>query len=583
MKSINKRSMLTVLLFTIAIVMGCFCISYAETPVNKVQVNKEYSFAELEADSSWGNYYAAFNVSDNGRIKVWVKDFNGTIDEYTYLYLSKTSENRDWRSNRCWVKNGDQMNSGWITVTPGEWEILIDDESCDDKSSLFIEYQSAAQYSGETENNNTFSTANPILSGQTYEGNFSSRGEDAIGSRIDIDYYKMSISESGMLAIDLVNKRFAENNVPFEVYRTDENGNRKLLLSVEDENLSFNKNVLTKYNIRVPKGEYFIKVLSDWKESSEYALKVDYHKEAATEYEQESNDSSRTANLIESGVKYIGNLNNAEDVDWFKVVLKEKGSINAELWIPEDVGTAAVEYILYDSDLKKMYSKVTENDVYYASEKKSVAAGTYYVCVKNAYNGLESTNNYRIRVNADITIDAVTNLKAVFEDYNKVKLTWTKSKGAAGYNVHTQKGKGLFVLRGYTEDGEFLIEDLAPGAKYTFVVEPCRAKDDPVMGALNTVSGYTLKKVVQNKVKRYSSSKVTVSWKDISGESGYEVCKMTKKNGVYSTVKTCKTTKSYINIKGKKGVKYYYKVRAYKKSGGKTVYAPWSSVKTYKL
>lgn len=579
MKSINKRSMLTVLLLTIAIVMGCFCISHAETPVNKVQVNKEYPIIELEEDQ-FEEYYEVVNIPQNGRVKVWLKDCNaycGTGITYTLEY-KRLSDSKSAR--RKWNENGDQRNSGWITVTPGEWQIRIPCDAYDKNTILFIEYQSSGQYTGETEDNNTFYTANPIASGLTYEGNYAIRTD----SNSDLDYYKITMVEAGLLSISMENLNWSIYNVPFELYRTEENGNRKLLMS-EESDTDYNRNTPYRYNVRVPKGEYYIKILATEDECIEYTLKVDYHAESAAGYEQENNDSSRTANLLEKGVKYTGNLSNGEDVDWYKVVLEEKGIIDTELWIPENVGSSAVEITLYDSDLNEMYTEITDTDSYYTSGKKSVRAGTYYVCVKRGgYPGLDSTYDYRIQVNAAVVIEAVTNLKAVFEDYNKVKLTWTKSKGAAGYNVYSRKGtKGEYVLRGYTEDGEFLIEDLAPGAKYTFVIEPCRAKDDPVEGALNTVSGYTLKKVVQNKVKRYSSSKVTVSWKDISGESGYEVCKMTKKNGVYSTVKTCKTTKSYINIKGKKGVKYYYEVRAYKKSGGKTVYAPWSSVKAYKL
>lgn len=579
MESVNKRSVLIVLLLSAAIVMGCFCISYAERTTKDIQVNKEYSIAGVESDN-YGKCWFKFNISGNGRIKVWVKDFNKELDSRWFEYGNAEMKNY---ISRYLTQNGDQVNSGWITVTPGECEVGFYHMNRDEKAILYIEFQSSGQYTGETENNNTFATANPIVSGQVYEGDYSALEEDNAGSENDADFYKLSMNSAGMLSINLANRSNYESNVnvPFELYRTDGNGNRKLLMSVEER---YNGEKTTKYNVRVPAGEYFIKVMpSDG--MCEYTLKADYYAESATEYEQENNDSSRTANLLEKGVKYIGNLSNSEDVDWYKVVLEEKGIIDTELWIPENVGSRDVEITLYDSDLNEMYTEITDANSYYTSGKKSVRAGTYYVCVKRGgYLGLDSTYDYRIQVNAAVVIEAVTNLKAVFEDYNKVKLTWAKSKGAAGYNVYSRKGtKGEYVLRGYTEDGEFLIEDLAPSAKYTFVIEPCRAKDDPVEGALNTVSGYTLKKVVQNKVKRYSSSKVTVSWKDISGESGYEVCKMTKKNGVYSTVKTCKTTKSYINIKGKKGVKYYYKVRAYKKSDGKTVYAPWSSVKAYKL
>jgi len=76
--------------------------------------------------------------------------------------------------------------------------------------------------------------------------------------------------------------------------------------------------------------------------------------------------------------------------------------------------------------------------------------------------------------------------------------------------------------------------------------------------------------------KRY----IKVSWSvdnDVEGMK-YQVWKSTKKNSGYSkAVSTSKMT--YKNTSGlKKGKTYYYKVRGYKKVGGKTYYTNWSNI-----
>ena len=79
-----------------------------------------------------------------------------------------------------------------------------------------------------------------------------------------------------------------------------------------------------------------------------------------------------------------------------------------------------------------------------------------------------------------------------------------------------------------------------------------------------------------------SGSKVKVSWKNIAGETGYQISKATK-SGKTSIVATYKTTKgTYKMLTAKKGTKYYYKVRAYKQVGKTKIYGPWSKVKSYK-
>ncbi|MGN0735337.1 MAG: hypothetical protein ACI4LP_05890 [Anaerovoracaceae bacterium] len=572
----------------IVLSLTIFCgLAYAEDAVNEIQVNKEYRISELES-TYMEDYNTSFTISSNGRIRVWIKDCNYDIydEELFFRNLSSLREDRDFRK---WKKSADQMNSGWITVTPGEWEVFLAVDGLYSGGAsnevLFIEFQREGQYIGETESNGTFSSANAIASGQIYEGNFSGKSDDVTSE--DNDYYKLSLDEPGIISINLINTCNRNNNVPFELYRADENNNKKLIISETAKTREFGDKIKNSYNVRVPEGDYFIKVESNWKESAEYTLKADYHTESSDLYEQEFNNSSRTANLIKSKVKYTGNLNDDKDVDWYKVELENEGTINAELWIPENVGTESVQIELYNSSMKKLYSKTTTSNVYYASKKKTVSAGTYFVCIKSGSKGLDSTYDYKLRVNAIPIIKPVTELKAKLTGYDDFKITWKASKGAEGYVVYAKKGtKGSYIKKGFTEETEFLIGNLSDGVKYTFAVVPCLGNAEEYYEceyAINETYGYTLKKVVQNNVKKYSSSKVKVSWKDISGESGYQICKMIKENGEYLEVKQYKTTKNYINITAKKGEKYYYKVRAYKKIGDEIIYAPWSSIKSYKL
>lgn len=82
-------------------------------------------------------------------------------------------------------------------------------------------------------------------------------------------------------------------------------------------------------------------------------------------------------------------------------------------------------------------------------------------------------------------------------------------------------------------------------------------------------------------VANAGSRKIKISWKKITGASGYEVYRATSKSGSYSKVKTVTSgsTVSYTNTGLSKGKTYYYKVRAYRTVSGKKVYGNYSAVK----
>lgn len=82
------------------------------------------------------------------------------------------------------------------------------------------------------------------------------------------------------------------------------------------------------------------------------------------------------------------------------------------------------------------------------------------------------------------------------------------------------------------------------------------------------------------KVASYSYDKIKLTWEPISGVDGYQIYRATSKNGTYKKISTVTdpTKSTYINGSRTCGKTYYYKVRAYKKISGKTVYSKFSSV-----
>lgn len=87
-------------------------------------------------------------------------------------------------------------------------------------------------------------------------------------------------------------------------------------------------------------------------------------------------------------------------------------------------------------------------------------------------------------------------------------------------------------------------------------------------------------KVGFTKVASASYDKLRLSWEPMSGVDGYQIYRATSKSGKYAKIATVKgaSSASYTNTGRTCGTRYYYKLRAYKKIGRKTVYSKYSTV-----
>lgn len=222
-------------------------------------------------------------------------------------------------------------------------------------------------------------------------------------------------------------------------------------------------------------------------------------------------------------------------------------------------------------------------DVVYDQGRTAIGKYAVEITMTGSYSG-STTLYFYILPKATSTVK--TSLGTGTSGYNDVTVKWDIVTGAKGYNLYYKKASAskwtkvdCGTKRTYTK------KNLADGVKYNFkVVAYIKDGDKPIESLKSkTNSITTLKKVNKPTVKKYNAKKVKVSWKDLSGESGYQVYKMKKSGSSYKKVDSYKTTKASITVSAKKGTTYFYKVRAYKKNGSKTTYGPWSDMRSYKL
>ena len=96
-----------------------------------------------------------------------------------------------------------------------------------------------------------------------------------------------------------------------------------------------------------------------------------------------------------------------------------------------------------------------------------------------------------------------------------------------------------------------------------------------------------LKQLKATAISRLAAGKgkVTVSWKKISGVTGYQVAYSLKSSFSSQVKKTAKgATKKSLVVNGLKSRKtYYFRIRTYKTVNGKTYYSPWSKAKKVRV
>lgn len=188
-----------------------------------------------------------------------------------------------------------------------------------------------------------------------------------------------------------------------------------------------------------------------------------------------------------------------------------------------------------------------------------------------------------VNVASILKITSKVQVKSV--SYNKMKISWDKAVGANGYHIYRATSKkGTYSLIGTTGKTNYTDSRLITGKTYYYRIKAYnKRKNSKIYGSTSAI--YAAKptfSIPVSFVKSFTKGKANLTWKSVSGASGYQIYRSTTKNGKYTRVGTTSAT-SYTNSGLVSGKTYYYKVRAYRNTGKTLLYSAYAYVNLYAL
>ena len=624
----KKRLSLILALVLIFSLFAPTAVSAASAVATEVEDNNQAALANTFTE---GTIRAALsNAKDIDFFKI-----DTTANDY-YTFNFKTSSPTDTTGHGWEITFYDSdMNQLYSTSTkntfttprfciPGYVYIKVISGSEYDQNtptcSYDLTYTGYTQDKWENEYNNVSTSANAIATNTVYHGSLLN-AKDADWFVVNpMDYFTVTLRKNGQIPTNY------SVNHGWEVTVFD---------SSFEELTTFNTETTATTKKFPVSGPIYIKVSSNSEYDSNspmhvyYDLKVESSKNAV--WEDEYNNSSTTANVIEQGTVYTGNLQSSADVDYFKVKSTTKAiAVNFSIALsevdadnirdgwqitvsPANTSKSIATYTINDVGSFKTITLPYEKGAYYyikveaASTYRAPVGEPYHISVVDASEG----NNWEVErgknniSNATALTEGATvygNLYASEDkDYFKcaivsggtIKITFNRAesdnadkgykitvKDAAGNAVKFKNAEGKEVSYGVvdtTTGGTFSAIPVKKG-NYYIVVEP-----NSIYGAPGAEINYSLsyKLTLSKPTAKFASSTtsaIKLSWAKKTDVNGYQIQYATKSDFSDAKTVTAGATSTGATISGTSAAKaYYIRVRTYAKDTHKTHYSPWSS------
>lgn len=410
----------------------------------------------------------------------------------------------------------------------------------------------------------------------------------------DLDYYKFTLEHGSIITANVTvgwNKPGEDYGyVDIELYEA--NNFEHAISDFEtsyDKNYGYDKGEDIWY---LPKGEYVLIVECNIMDDGE-EYKIDFYTE---EYEffDEPNDYIEQATLITLNETYHGLISAyhwhvygktihtyfESEKDMFKLDVPEKGNYYLNVKVHND---SILDAHILNSDGDELDLWTDNNSSYtdprVADDEEPIEAclplekGVHYISI-------ESKGNVKYSFNIVKQPAATSNISTSLYGYNDIAVNWNPVPEAEGYRVYYKKStEEDFVHWGNTTEPSMQMAGCADDMGYCFKIVAYKTVNGVIYEGEEKTSDYiyTLKKVNKPTATKAGGASVTLSWTDISGESGYEIAKSASKDSGYTISKTVGANKENVTVKTAWNKPFYYKVRAFKTVDGTKIYGPWST------
>ena len=404
--------------------------------------------------------YYKITLGSSGKINI---SFSAYM-EYINLYIYDADGNEINRHNYIYWNNTTQKITAdySLDLTKGIYYVCF--ENCYNRTGNYdfkTSFTSSNESFSETGdgNNNTMITANSINLGQQYNGQ--------IALTDDRDFYKFTLNSSGKLQLSF--NAYMER---INLYIYDVDGNE----IVENNGIYWNdttQKITADYSFNLTKGIYYVCFENYYNRTGNYDFKTSFtsSNESFSETGNGNNNTMITANSINLGQQYNGQIALTDGRDFYKFTLNSSGELKLSF-------TAYMERInlyIYDADGNEIVEK---HGIYWDSTTQKITAdysfdltkGIYYVCFENYYS---QTGNYYFRVGSDVFATGVKlnttrtwlgrgesyQLNATVSPSNATnkKITWTSSNNniaTVSNGKVTAKKDGTVTITAKTSNGK---------------------------------------------------------------------------------------------------------------------------------
>lgn len=225
-----------------------------------------------------------------------------------------------------------------------------------------------------------------------------------------------------------------------------------------------------------------------------------------------------------------------------------------------------------------------------------IGAGTYkinngaLVCQMNLDDKETNTNKEEestTNSSEQVKVDKVKNLKMSKATSTSISLKWNKVSGATGYKIYryNKSTKKYSLIDTVKNKTSYTNSGLKAGNTYKYYVVAYKTVNSKsYIGDKSTViSACTSPKKVNYTLKAVGKKKVKITWKKVSGATGYYVYYRQSGTSKWTKATTLTAKKlTYTKKNLKKNKKYNFKVVAYRKAGS-SVTKSASYIKTIKV
>ena len=221
------------------------------------------------------------------------------------------------------------------------------------------------------------------------------------------------------------------------------------------------------------------------------------------------------------------------------------------------VDGAAKYKVFYSTDGKKYYQLIETTKTSVTHTKAKIGTTYYYVVKAVNANGDESEFSNDVSIKCVPAAPTVT----ISRSGGKAKLSWKAVSDATKYYVY-RSTDGVKYKPYYTvSKTSFTDSKSASGTKYYYKVMAVAVVNETNVGSAFSAVKSIMTTLAKPTVKiTTSNGKPKLSWSKVTGADKYYVYRSTNGKDYTILIKTTKT--SVTNTGAKKGVKYYYKVKA---------------------